>query len=172
MDARAKAGVAGQDYSIKSGGDGTWLFVTSALSPPKTVIPGIALLRLGRYEDALATLSRGDVPLITHVGGLLMSPWNVPALMTLGNNNAGWFSGGKEFFVPGGLDPFYDPIDLLARTICHHHLGHPKEALACLQQARGIIAKIGNSADAVQFLADAVQFLHEAEALIGGKLRP
>jgi serine/threonine protein kinase len=91
-----------------------------------TVIVGFAQYRLGRYADALATLRRKDVPVIAGAAGMLISPWN---LLTLIHRP-----------VPGGISniraPNFDPVDLMVRAMCHHHLGHLQEARACLQQLR------------------------------------
>jgi hypothetical protein len=137
---------------------GIWRSAGSVGSLPRTLIPGIAL-RLGRHADALAALRGGDVPLLTRVSGLLMSPWNLLTMVDQAARNPA-----------GGAGPLFhqfrlDPVDLLVRAMCHHHLGHPKEAQACLHQARAILAKSEKG-------TDAVGFLHEAESLIEGKPGP
>ncbi len=123
--------------------------------PPNVV--GLALLRLGRYAEALAALQKHDVPMYSVAAGMFMSRWN---LLTLGVDD-----NGDEHILE--VRYTFDPADLLLRAMCHHHLGHPKEAKTCLNQARGILPK-----DEKAIEADQRAFLHEAESLIEGKPRP
>jgi len=51
--------------------------------------------------------------------------------------------------------------------MCHHHLGHPQEAKAYLNEVRSILPK-----DEKFINADQRTFLREAESLIEGKPRP
>jgi serine/threonine protein kinase len=182
VNARAKAGVDGPtDVRIKEFSQGIAIG-----PPPRTLVAGITLYRLGRYADALDTLAQLDVRLLSGICGVFISPWNVLAMMEApGRDEATdqqraklsiyrWNAAAKLWSIsppPTTMSESsrqygYDPIDLAVRAMCHHNLGHPKEAVACLQQARGILAKIG-SVD-----ADGVQFLHEAETLIEKKPRP
>lgn len=126
------------------------------------VIRGLALYRLGRYAEALGTLRKSDVPMLSQAAGMLMSPWNLLTMMT--HKKFGNVFNSPEITI---LTYDFDPVDLLVRAMCHHHLGHPKEAKACLNQARGILPK-----DAQAINADRRAFLREAESLIEGKPRP
>jgi hypothetical protein len=110
--------------------------------PRRNVILGLALLRLGRAADALSELLRSELPELSQAARMLMSPWNVLAS------------------VPSAHS--FDPVDLPVRAMCHHHLGHPQQARACLGQARSELLK---KADTDQCFA----LLREAEVLIEGK---
>jgi len=128
--------------------------------PRRTVIAGLALFHLGRYAEALARLRKSDVPMLSEAAGMLMSPWNVLTMMTYRDPAR------PDFGVTIRTYNF-DPVDLLARAMCHHHLGHPKEAKAYLNQARDILPKNAEAID-----ADQSAFLREAESLIEGKPHP
>jgi hypothetical protein len=125
--------------------------------PRRAVIAGLALYRLGRYAEALATLRKSDVPMFSQAAGMLMSPWN---LLTMRTHEV--YGLGRENTI---LMYTFDPVDLLVREMCHHHLGHPKEAQACLNEARGTLGKYAMN-------ADQRAFLREAESLLEGKSRP
>ena len=86
---------------------------------------------------------------------MLMSPWN---FLTTCSLRSGQIS----------IDEYsFDPVDLLGRGMCHHHLGHPKEATAYLNRAHGILGNNEKTIDARQ-----LAFLREAESFIEGKPRP
>lgn len=122
------------------------------------VTNGLALFRLGRYSDALATLRKRDVRKLTHVAGMLMSPWNV--LYYYPAQPPGNFGSATP---PLTMDLFtFDPVDLTVRAMCHHHLGQPQEAGASLQQVRRLVGKDSTPEQRA--------LLSEAEALIERKL--
>jgi hypothetical protein len=128
--------------------------------PRRAVISGLALFRLRCYAEALATLRKSDVPMLSEAAGMLMSPWNLLTMMT--------------YTYPDSFEPeirirrnYFDPVDLLVRAMCHHRMGNPKEANACLNQARGILPKDEKAIDAAHRA-----FLREAESLIERKPRP
>jgi hypothetical protein len=121
------------------------------------LLAGLLLFRLGRYAEALAALRTIDRRFLVDAASMLMSPWSIARLVCYSPSPHGF-----ELDIRKNVP---DPVDLLVRAMCHHHLGHPKEARACLQQARGILAKNGND-------AEPARFLHEAESLIEGEPRP
>jgi len=117
----------------------------------RTSVIGLAQFRLGRYSDALATLRQIDVPRVSAAAGMLMSPWN---LLTIRNDS---------FTV--------EPIGLIVRAMCHHHLGQPKAAGICLHMAREHMARemLGKKGGGS---AEEEALLREAETLIEGKAKP
>ena len=128
--------------------------------PRRTVIASLALFRLGRYAEALAALQKSDVSMYSGAAGMLMSRWNLLTVVPFFPDNSR-----IEHIM---LKEFsFDPVDLLVRAMCHHHLGHPKEAKARLNEARDILPKNAEAID-----ADQRAFLREAESLIEGKPRP
>jgi serine/threonine protein kinase/WD40 repeat protein len=151
MEARTRAEMNDQPV----GGPGEY-------RPRGAVITSLALFRLGRHADALATIRRSDVPMLGEATGMLMSRWNVLTMMRYPR------------FLPGGVPQgeltirtyAFDPVDLVVRAMCHHHLANSKEARVCLEQAQGLLAayQVKN--------ADQQTFLREAESLIEGKARP
>ncbi len=149
VEARTRAGVDDEQRSFL----GEYL-------PRRTTIAGLALFRLGRYAEALAALQKSDVPMYSGAAGMLMSRWNLLTVVPFFRDN----------FRPEDImlkEFSFDPVDLLVRAMCHHRLGRPKEANACLNQARGILPK---NAEAINL--DQRPFLSEAESLIEGKPRP
>jgi WD40 repeat protein len=148
VDAQVRAGVA-----VASEID------ASQYQPRPGVIAGVALFRLGRYADALAKLHTNDIPMISECVGMLMSPWNDKIVVTINTP--------KHVYLGSRVVEYFDPVDLLERAMCHHHLGHPTEAKACLDQARGILSHQGPDINGEQR-----GFLREAESLIMGKPRP
>jgi serine/threonine protein kinase/tetratricopeptide (TPR) repeat protein len=150
VEARTRAGV----YDLQ---------ISHALYVPSSnVIASLALFRLGRYAEALATLRKSDVRMLSQATGMLMSPWNLLTMMSYET------SGNRQESPEITIRIFdFDPVDLLVRAMCHHRLGHPKEANARLNQARGILPK---NTEAIN--ADQRAFLREAESLIEGKPRP
>ncbi len=155
VEARTRAGVADQQPmdSIAvafSGND-------DQFRPRRSIIAGLGLLRLGRYADALAALQKDDVSMLSGAAGMLMSRWNVLTMMRYADWDVGWEY--REYDS--------DPIDSLLRAMCHHHLGHAKEATALLRQARGLLGT-----NEAALLADHRALLREAQSLIEGKPRP
>ena len=130
----------------------------SEYRPQKQVILGIGLFRLGKYADALARLQEQELPLIGKASALLISPWNCFRLMERSPY-------GNHILVPVRYK--YDPVDLLVRAMCHHHLKHSQEAQACLKQARSELQSKDRLSGPT---ADQLQFLAEAESADRGKI--
>ncbi len=152
VEARTRAGV-----------DDLHVLVLDRYSPRRTVIAGIALFRLRRYGEALATLRKYDVPMLSRATGMFISPWNL--LIRMAHRNDGFpVNPSSEVTI---LTYHFDPVDLLVRAMCHHHLGDSREAKACLNEARGTWGKYGYAIN-----DDQRPFLREAESLIEGKPRP
>jgi hypothetical protein len=61
----------------------------------------------------------------------------------------------------------FDPVNILVRAMCHHHLSQPKQAKASLQLARDVLGP-----NEKHISPDQLAVLREAESLIGGKERP
>ncbi len=61
----------------------------------------------------------------------------------------------------------FDPFDLTVRAMCHHHLGQPKEAAACLRIVHEQWPKVNPES-----YPELHVLLAEAETLIEGKPRP
>jgi WD40 repeat protein len=137
---------------------------TNEYAPRRTVVIGLAQYRLGRYAEALAALQSSDIPKFCAVTRSLMSPGNVLTVLRLSLDD---FSDLPINANSISMMFAFDPVDLMVRAMCHHHLGHPKEGKACLQLARGML---GNDEKAMN--VDHKAFLNEAESLIEGKPRP
>jgi hypothetical protein len=126
---------------------------------------GLVQFRLGRYADALASLWQRDVPKLSHAAGMLMSPWNLLTIIEESPIEKSPMWRGFDF-MPWTITQFaFEPMDLAVRAMCHHHLGQPKEAGACLWHVRELLGKEGGS-------VEQRVLLREAETLIQGKGRP
>ncbi len=160
LEARGRAGVSDEPTT---GGSGNLAPQTSQYQPRRPVLTGLAQFRLGRYADALATLQGAKVPMFAEAAGMLMSPWSLLILMNV-ERPAGPLVAARRVSIRTYA---FDPVDLMVRAMCHHHLGHPQEARAWLEQARDMFPKDRQSINAGQ-----VAFLREAESLIEGKTQP
>jgi serine/threonine protein kinase len=128
----------------------------------RSLTMALALFRVGRYADALTTLRTDDYPFLAEATGMLMSPWSMLHLIVVPHYFGG--SPGEWTIQRFG----FHSVDLIARAMCHYHLGQPKEAKGCLQQAR---KQMGTGVWPASYVA----LLREAELLIegngGAKLR-
>jgi hypothetical protein len=117
----------------RAGATGNVLDLGAGRLSMRSLTMALALIRVGRYADALTTLRTDDVPMLAEVTGMLMSPWSMLHLIVVPHYFGGSPGRGGEWTIRRFG---FHPVDLIARAICHHHLGQPKEAKGCLQQAR------------------------------------
>jgi len=169
-EARSRAGV-GETGGARFGGgqSNTKIWVNGRrvadVHVGRTSMIALAHFRLGRYADALAILQKRDVPMISMVAGMLMSPWN---LLTIYEPAPVGLPGGgfAVVGVPAGWvqnDVFtIDPVDVIVRAMCYHHLNQPQEAAACLHLGRDFWGKDEGT-------PEQRALLQEAEALIEEK---
>jgi WD40 repeat protein len=159
-EARIRAGVS-EESSILADG---------RFNRPSTKLTnGLIQFRLGRYTDALATLRSNDISKLSQTAGMLMSPWNLPALIADGGYKAHRADRNDVQDRPSWMSEFtqFDPFDLTVRAMCHHHLGQPKEAAACLRIVHERWPKVDPETN-----PELHALLGEAETLIEGKPRP
>jgi WD40 repeat protein len=112
---------------------------------------GFAQYRVGRYQEALTTLTRSDALTVSRatkaisadIGLVLMNPWLLPQ---------------THYLVAHG-----DPADVAFLAMTHHRLNHPEQAQASLARLQDLLKQERWAND-----QEAQALLREAETLLSG----